>query len=52
MRRAVRIPGAGAVATTFLSDTLDWLNLWHNDGAGELNADIHYTEPTHLSPHL
>ena len=34
MRRAVRMPAA-VFAAAFLSDTLNWLNLWHgNEAAG------------------
>jgi hypothetical protein len=53
-RRAVQLPSeAYAVATAFLSDTLDWLNLWHHDSAGtdEFEDDIH-TDTKHLSHHL
>jgi hypothetical protein len=47
MRRAVRLPAA----TMFLSDTLDWLNLWHMPAGGELDGDPD-TAPNHLSPGL
>jgi hypothetical protein len=53
MRRAACLPAAAYAAASFLSDTLDWLNLWHND-AGEGSEpdgglDRH---PNHLSPGL
>ena len=54
LRRAVRIPAeAYATATTYLADTLDWLNLWHHetDSGDEFNEDQHST-PIHLYPHL
>jgi len=53
MRRAVELPVAAHAAAVFLSDTLDWLNLWHdNEAAGdELAGDCH-AGPNHLSPHL
>jgi hypothetical protein len=53
VQRAVRLPSAAyAAATEFLSDTLDWLNLWHDnmEGGGE-PADICDTKSNHLSPH-
>lgn len=47
LRRAVALPMLAEVAA-FLADTLDWLNLWHDDDAGdELPAD---PSPNHLSP--
>jgi hypothetical protein len=40
-------------AAVFLSDTLDWLNLWHHDEAGSvLDDEVHDTPPNHLFPHL
>jgi hypothetical protein len=47
MRRAVTLP---AVAW-FLSDTLDWLNLWHGNDAG-LDDGYEASAANHLSPHL
>jgi len=29
--RAARLPAQAFAAATFLSDTVDWLNYWHND---------------------
>lgn len=54
MRRAVRLPAAAYAAAAFLSDTLDWLNPWHNeaDSADELQEDFHTTETNALFPHL
>jgi len=47
LRRAAALPMLAEVAA-FLADTLDWLNLWHHDDAGdELTAD---PSPNHLSP--
>jgi MobA/VirD2-like, nuclease domain len=40
-----------ARAGSFLSDTLDWLNLW-NDNAAQTENDFHSSEETHLSLHL
>jgi hypothetical protein len=52
VRRAVELPAAAAAAV-FLSDTLDWLNLWHgNEAAGDELADDRHAGPNHLSPHL
>lgn len=31
LRRAMRLPPQAFAAATFLCDTLDWLNYWHND---------------------
>jgi len=41
-------------AERYLANTLDWLNLWHDNTAGsELGGDHHYTQPTnYLSPRL
>ena len=39
-----------ARASRFLSDTLDWLNLWENNN--QANDDLHYSEDTHLSLRL
>jgi hypothetical protein len=51
LRRTVRLPAAAAAA--FLSDTLDWLNLWHgNEAAGGDLASDYEAGPNHLSPHL
>jgi len=54
VRRAVRIPAeAYAAATDFLSDTLDWLNLWqdqppHHDPAANETA----VPGQYLYPHM
>jgi hypothetical protein len=51
MRRASRIPAAAyATATAYLSDTLDWLNLWHHHD--EVNEDIQPAHTDYLYPHL
>lgn len=51
-RFRVRPATAAATALLWLSDTLDWLNLWH-PGGDEL-VDIPPQEPpnNHLSPRL
>jgi len=52
LRRTVRMPAA-VFAAAFLSDTLDWLNLWHgNEAAGGDLAGDYEAGPNHLSPHL
>jgi len=54
LRRPLRLPSAAyATATAFLSDTLDWLNLWHHHGAtgGEPSAGFDATE-NHIFPRL
>jgi hypothetical protein len=38
---------AALPAVMFLADTLDWLNLWHQDAGDELTAE---PSPNHLSP--
>jgi hypothetical protein len=54
MRRAVRLPAETyAAATAYLSDTLDWLNLWqeqplHDDPAADKTA----AQGQYLYPHL
>jgi hypothetical protein len=50
MRRAVRLPAAAYAAVAYLSDTLDWLNLWHQ--ADQLHDDFEPSQPQHLYPHL
>ena len=42
---------AFARAGSFLSDTLDWLNLWDNN-AGQMNDELHHSPDTHLSLRL
>jgi hypothetical protein len=49
IRQAVEFLTAGR-ASAFLSDTLDWLNLW--DDASHANDDLHYSDNAHLSPRL
>ena len=53
MHRAARLPAAAYAAVAFLSDTLDWLNPWHNEtaSADELHEDFNATEPQHIYPH-
>ena len=51
MRRAVRrLPAAAYAAVDYLSDTLDWLNLWQE--ADQLDDDFEPSQPQHLYPHL
>jgi hypothetical protein len=53
MRRTVRVPAqAYAAASAYLSDTLDWLNLWGDevDSGAELKDEIDAKK--HLSPHI
>jgi hypothetical protein len=49
LRQAVEFLTAGR-AGAFLSDTLDWLNLW--DNASHANDDLPYSDNAHLSPRL
>lgn len=53
VRRAVRLPAAAYAAATYLRDTLDWLNLWHDDAASSEFADEYDQQPPaqHLYPH-
>ena len=56
MQRTARIPAQAYAATTaYLSDTLDWLNLWNDnsgmDDSGELD-DNYNPQQNHSSPHL
>lgn len=51
MRRAAGI-SAAAYAAVFLSDTLDWLNLWHDNASTGLVDDRPQAEPNRLFPHL
>ena len=52
MRRAARIPvEAYATATAYLTDTLDWLNQWHQHD-DEANDDFRSAPSDHLYPHL
>jgi len=41
---------AAASALLWLSDTLDWLNLWHPDGGEPADTAPQETEINHLSP--
>ena len=54
MRRSVGVPDAAFAAIAFLSETLDWLNPWHNEAISfsELGDDFHATEQQHIYPHL
>src|SRR4051794_37686674 len=47
IRQAVEL-AAFVRAGSFLSDTLDWLNLWDNN-AGQMNDELHHSPDTHLS---
>jgi hypothetical protein len=53
LRHTARVPAqAYAAASAYLSDTLDWLNLWHDDmdSGTELKDEIDARK--HLSPHI
>jgi len=51
LRRALRIPAeAYDRATTYLSDTLDWLNQWH-DHDGHMTDDVKTAANDDLYPH-
>jgi len=50
-RAATGIPGIDAAAV-FLSDTLDWLNLWYANAGGGLDDGRPQAEPNRLSPYL
>jgi hypothetical protein len=49
LRQAVELV-AVVRAGSFLSDTLDWLNLWENNT--QTNDGLHYSGESHLSPRL
>ena len=49
IRQAVELV-AVVRAGSFLSDTLDWLNLWENNT--QTNDSLHYSGESHLSPRL
>jgi hypothetical protein len=53
LRRAIKLPSAAYAGATFLSDALDWLNLWRVDPVATRDPDaaIH-TETNHLFPHF
>ena len=53
MRRTARVPAqAYAAASAYLADTLDWLNLWHDDmdSGTELKDEIDVKK--YLSPNI
>ena len=50
MHRAARLPAAAYAAVGYLSDTLDWLNLWQE--ADQFDDDFEPSQPQHLYPHL
>jgi hypothetical protein len=50
IRQAVELM-AFVRAGSFLSDTLDWLNLWDNN-AGQMNDELHHSPDIHLSLRL
>ena len=55
LRRAVSIPReAYAAATAYLSDTLDWLNLWHDntENADQLDNETNNPDTNYTSLHL
>jgi hypothetical protein len=53
LRRAVVVPiGAYDAAITYLADTLDWLNLWHQNDAAALDDERPAAAPNRLFPHL
>lgn len=52
VRRAARLPPeAYAVATAYLSNTLDWLNEWHHHDS-DVHEDFQPAPSDHLYPHL
>jgi hypothetical protein len=42
---------ASEAATVYLADTLDWLNLWHQNAGSDVE-DFHLAHLHHLYPHL
>jgi hypothetical protein len=51
LQRVVRIPAeAYARATTYLADTLDWLNQWH-DYDGHMTEEVKPAAHDDLYPH-
>jgi hypothetical protein len=53
VRRAVRIPAAAFATTSFLSDTLDWLNPWHNNVASQdIDDGFEQVPQEHIYPQL
>ena len=51
MHRAARLPAeAYATATAYLTDTLDWINPWHQHGHD--HDDLRPAPDDHLYPHL
>jgi len=51
-RRAARLPPqAYAVATAYLSHTLDWLNQWHHHDS-DVHEDFQPAPSDYLYPHL
>jgi hypothetical protein len=51
-RRPVGVPAAEAAAALYLSDTLDWLNLWQDNAiSGESDCQYAARGPL-LAPHL
>jgi hypothetical protein len=51
-RSRVRPVRAAATAILWLSDTLDWLNLWHPGGDELTDIPPQETPNNHLSPRL
>jgi hypothetical protein len=54
LRRVDPLPSPVYAAISFLSDTLDWMNPWHNDASNDnlMDDEFHYTEQNDLSLHL
>ena len=55
MHRPVRIPAAAQETIAFLSETLDWLNPWHNandNNNAEFSEGFETLPQQHLYPHL
>jgi hypothetical protein len=54
MRRAPKMAAPVHAAASFLSHTLDWLNLWHDHSTvqDDMNDDFHQIEQDQLYPHL
>lgn len=45
LRPSLRLPDAAYVATTYLFDTLDWLNPWHEPiWMQEMEEEFHYPD--------
>lgn len=54
IRRDIDIPSAAFAAIMYLSETLDWLNPWHQQTASneEFDDEFHATQEQHIYPQL